>query len=362
MRTPCRVAASSPPTRRCTTPAGAGIDTPRHVPREVARHHDLLVDQAERLVPGLVRSGLFDAVADLAHPYSVQVVADLCGLPEESREHLIARASAAFNTFGPDNELCRRSWDGLDELYDYATNVATPERLTPGGGAPRSTRRPPTERSNRRRVRGWYWRTPGRAWTPPSTRSPRPCRCSPTIPINGQRSRRSIAANQRHQRGAQDRATRAALHPDHHTSGPPGRCNPAGRRPRRRAVGSGQPRSTAVRRSRPFRHTAQPDRPPQLRAWCPSLCRFDLLREFWLAATGYQAYGEAGQYRSAVPPAGETGQLVFQQVSETGAPTKNRLHLDIVVGDEVESEASRLEALGARRRSDVIVRPEPRGS
>jgi hypothetical protein len=81
----------------------------------------------------------------------------------------------------------------------------------------------------------------------------------------------------------------------------------------------------------------------------------DLLRDFWLAATGYQAYGEAGQYRSAVPPAGETGpKLVFQQVSETGAPTKNRLHLDIVVGDEVESEASRLEALGARRRSDLI--------
>ena len=77
-------------------------------------------------------AGSFDAVADLAHPYSVQVVADLCGLPEEGRQHLIERASAAFNTFGPDNELCRQSWHGVDELYDYATNVATPERLTPG--------------------------------------------------------------------------------------------------------------------------------------------------------------------------------------------------------------------------------------
>ena len=133
-------------TPRANAMSGRGIlttDPPLHdtrrrvlnaqlVPREVARHHDVLVDQAERLVPGLVRYGSFDAVADLAHPYSVQVVADLCGLPEEGREHLIARASAAFNTFGPDNELCRRSWDGLDELYDYATNVATPERLTPG--------------------------------------------------------------------------------------------------------------------------------------------------------------------------------------------------------------------------------------
>ncbi len=81
----------------------------------------------------------------------------------------------------------------------------------------------------------------------------------------------------------------------------------------------------------------------------------DLLRNFWLAATGFEAYGSAGQYRSAVPPNGEAGpKLVFQQVSEPRAPTKNRLHLDIVVGDEVEAEASRLEALGAQRRSDRI--------
>ena len=102
------------------------------VPREVARHHDFLVDEAERLVESLVSLGRFDAVADLAHPYSVQVVADLCGLPEDGREHLIERASAAFNTFGPDNELCNRSWQGFGDLYDYATHFATPERLTPG--------------------------------------------------------------------------------------------------------------------------------------------------------------------------------------------------------------------------------------
>jgi len=102
------------------------------VPREVARHHEFLVDEAERLAASVVAEGSFDAVADLAHPYSVQVVADLCGLPEDGREHLIERASAAFNTFGPDNELCNRSWQGFGDLYDYATNFATPERLTPG--------------------------------------------------------------------------------------------------------------------------------------------------------------------------------------------------------------------------------------
>jgi cytochrome P450 len=83
-------------------------------------------------VSSVVAGGTFDAVADLAHPYSVQVVSDLCGLPEEGRQHLIERASAAFNTFGPDNGLCRQSWQGFEDLYDYATNFATPGRLTPG--------------------------------------------------------------------------------------------------------------------------------------------------------------------------------------------------------------------------------------
>jgi len=131
---------------RANSMSGCGIlttDPPLHdsrrrvlnaqlVPREISRHHELLVDEAERLVSSVVEAGTFDAVADLAHPYSVRVVSDLCGLPEEGREHLIERASAAFNTFGPDNELCRRSWQGFEDLYDYATNFATPERLAPG--------------------------------------------------------------------------------------------------------------------------------------------------------------------------------------------------------------------------------------
>jgi cytochrome P450 len=131
---------------RANKMAGRGIlttDPPLHdtrrrvlnaqlVPREVAHHLDFVVATANGLVDELVEQGSFDAVADLAHRYSVQVVADLCGLPEEGREHLIERASAAFDTFGPDNELCLAAWDGFFELFDYATNVATPDRLTPG--------------------------------------------------------------------------------------------------------------------------------------------------------------------------------------------------------------------------------------
>lgn len=131
---------------RANSMAGRGIlttDPPLHdtrrrilntqlVPREVARHHEFIVAEARTLVDELVERGSFDAVTDLAHRYSVKVVADLCGLPEEGREHLIERATAAFNTFGPDNELCLSSWDGFFELFGYATEFATPDRLTPG--------------------------------------------------------------------------------------------------------------------------------------------------------------------------------------------------------------------------------------
>lgn len=131
---------------RANKMAGRGIlttDPPLHdsrrrvlnaqlVPREVARHHDLIVTSAAELVDELVARGSFDAVADLAHRYSVSVVADLCGLPEDGREHLIERASAAFDTFGPDNARCQAAWTGFFELFEYATEFATPDRLTPG--------------------------------------------------------------------------------------------------------------------------------------------------------------------------------------------------------------------------------------
>jgi hypothetical protein len=81
----------------------------------------------------------------------------------------------------------------------------------------------------------------------------------------------------------------------------------------------------------------------------------DLLCDFWVAALGYARFGSFEQYRSAMPPAGESGpKLVFQQVPEPRQSAKNRLHLDLVVGDEMEPEADRLVALGARRRSGVV--------
>lgn len=82
----------------------------------------------------------------------------------------------------------------------------------------------------------------------------------------------------------------------------------------------------------------------------------DALRDFWIAALGYVESGEFEQYRSAVPAGDATGpKFIFQEVPEPRPPGKNRLHIDIEVGDDLDAECRRLVALGAARMSDEIV-------
>jgi predicted enzyme related to lactoylglutathione lyase len=81
----------------------------------------------------------------------------------------------------------------------------------------------------------------------------------------------------------------------------------------------------------------------------------DRMVEFYTAALGYRPYGSAGEtYRSIVPADGAGPKVVFQKVPE-GKAGKNRVHLDLIVGDRVEAEAERFVALGARRLSDGLV-------
>jgi hypothetical protein len=81
----------------------------------------------------------------------------------------------------------------------------------------------------------------------------------------------------------------------------------------------------------------------------------DALRDFWVAALGYEPFGDFEQYRSAVPADGASGpKFIFQRVPEGRAGAKNRLHVDIEVGDALDAECERLVGLGATRLSDRI--------
>ncbi|MFI5042174.1 MAG: VOC family protein [Acidimicrobiales bacterium] len=71
------------------------------------------------------------------------------------------------------------------------------------------------------------------------------------------------------------------------------------------------------------------------------------LADFWAAALGYQRIGAAGQYVLLLPSEPGTPKLLLQRVPEPKV-VKNRMHLDIETPD-IDAEASRLAALGARR-------------
>ena len=68
----------------------------------------------------------------------------------------------------------------------------------------------------------------------------------------------------------------------------------------------------------------------------------DAAADFWSSALGYPRGEEDGIYRSLVAPDGET-YVEVQQVDH-----QSRVHLDIE-SDDIDAEAARLEALGARK-------------
>ena len=93
----------------------------------------------------------------------------------------------------------------------------------------------------------------------------------------------------------------------------------------------------------------------------------DKLADFYAEALDYRPAGAAGQYRSLTASDGRP-KLVFQQVPEAKSG-KNRVHLDVIVGPEIEDVAARFVALGATRvekRSEFglnwIVMHDPEGN
>ncbi len=74
----------------------------------------------------------------------------------------------------------------------------------------------------------------------------------------------------------------------------------------------------------------------------------DRLATFWSKALSYQEIARVDNFVVLGPGPGMEGpKLALQKVPEPKAP-KNRMHIDVWV-DDIESEAARLDALGAKR-------------
>lgn len=75
----------------------------------------------------------FDAMAELAIRYPLQVFADAVGLPVEGRENLLGYARMVFNTFGPRNELFTSALAEAAPSRDWVATHCLPENLSPDG-------------------------------------------------------------------------------------------------------------------------------------------------------------------------------------------------------------------------------------
>src|SRR5207247_10296880 len=80
----------------------------------------------------VVAQASFDAVSDLARPYIVRVFGDAVGVPQEGREHLLAYADLAFNSFGPDNWLVAKSRESGAAALEWVTQRCRRSSLSKG--------------------------------------------------------------------------------------------------------------------------------------------------------------------------------------------------------------------------------------
>ncbi|MCP2072784.1 UNVERIFIED_ORG: cytochrome P450 [Pseudomonas lini] len=64
---------------------------------------------AEKLADNALRMGTFDAVSDFVRPFTLNVIADAVGVPEEGREHLLNYGTMVIESSGPDNYRFQRA-------------------------------------------------------------------------------------------------------------------------------------------------------------------------------------------------------------------------------------------------------------
>ncbi len=74
---------------------------PAFVPRRVAQLRERIAERVSSIYASAAEQGEFDAVADLALPLTVTVIAELLGIPDGSRDEIGRRASELSRAFTP---------------------------------------------------------------------------------------------------------------------------------------------------------------------------------------------------------------------------------------------------------------------
>jgi 4-methoxybenzoate monooxygenase (O-demethylating) len=89
--------------------------------------------KAVALVDNLVAQRSIDAVTDLAEAFPLSVMPDAVGLRPDGRENLLPYSTMVFNSFGPKNELFRKSTAAAEPVLAWIHAQCVREALAPGG-------------------------------------------------------------------------------------------------------------------------------------------------------------------------------------------------------------------------------------
>jgi len=97
--------------------------------KALSQHEASIQESANRLVDQLIERGTFEATADFAQVFPMQVVPDLAGWPAEGRENFLTWGAALLDAFGPLNERAMAALPDLIEMSQYVERVAASGQL-----------------------------------------------------------------------------------------------------------------------------------------------------------------------------------------------------------------------------------------
>ena len=102
------------------------------LPAALKPHEEFIESRAIEFANQAVESRDLEVIADLAVPFSVSLVCDLVGLPEDGRELLLPWARLGFDTWGPLGPRSDAAAAGYECLVNYSNTVSVPDHLEPG--------------------------------------------------------------------------------------------------------------------------------------------------------------------------------------------------------------------------------------
>jgi cytochrome P450 family 150 subfamily A5 len=101
-------------------------------PKRLKENEEFIWRITDRMLDRVLPQGRCEFIADFAQPYTLLVIADLLGVPEEDHASLLNRTGLGEATLG-DTESDRDNHGGLEHLYDYFVTRIEERRAQPRG-------------------------------------------------------------------------------------------------------------------------------------------------------------------------------------------------------------------------------------